>query len=98
TIMLEMKVRYRVGVISTINGFCAVVAAIDPQPTMKRKNENVIQAPSGISAQPAAPSENNRPPLQIIVLRPMMSATCPPISEPTIAPTPDESSIIALWP
>src|SRR5450432_4694614 len=55
TIMLDTKVRYRVGVISTISGFCAVIAAIDPKPTTKRKAENSIQAPSGISAQPAAP-------------------------------------------
>ena len=57
TIMLETKVRYRVGVISTISGFCAVTAAIDPKPTTKRSSENRIQAPSGISAHPAAPIE-----------------------------------------
>jgi hypothetical protein len=40
TIMLEMKVRYRVGVISTISGICEVVAAIEPQPTTKHSSEN----------------------------------------------------------
>ena len=98
TIMLETKVRYRVGVISTTSGFCAVTAAIDPKPTTKRSSENRIQAPSGISAHPAAPSEKIRPPTQMIFLRPIRSAIRPPTSEPTMAPTPEESSIIALWP
>src|SRR6266481_9072324 len=57
TIMLDTKVRYRVGVISTTSGFCALMAAVDPKPTTKRKIENRIQAPSGITAHPAAPSE-----------------------------------------
>src|SRR3979411_2797029 len=43
TIRLETKVRYRVGVISTISGFCALTAAIDPKPTTKRNSENRIQ-------------------------------------------------------
>ena len=68
--MLETKVRYRVGVISTISGPCALTAAIDPKPTTKRNTENSIQAPSGISAQPAAPSEKIRPPPQIDLLAP----------------------------
>ena len=71
TIMLETKVRYRVGVISTISGFCAVTAAIDPKPTTKRSSENRIQAPSGISAHPAAPIEKISPPTQMIFLRPI---------------------------
>ena len=71
TIMLEMKVRYRVGVISTISGLCALTAAIEPKPTTKRNIENRIQAPSGIMAHPAAPSEKIRPPPQTIVLRPI---------------------------
>src|ERR1700738_550605 len=98
TIMLETKVRYRVGVISTISGFCAVIAAIDPKPTTKRNTENRIQAPSGISAHPAAPNEKITPPPQMIFLRPILSAICPPISEPAMAPTPDDSRIAALWP
>jgi hypothetical protein len=40
TIILETKVRKRVGVISTISGFCEVVAAIEPKPTTKRNSEN----------------------------------------------------------
>ena len=75
-----------------------MTAAIEPKPTTKRSSENRIQAPSGISAHPAAPSEKIRPPTQMIVLRPMISAICPPTSEPAMAPTPDDSSIIALWP
>ena len=98
TIKLEMKVRKRVGVISTINGLCALTAAVMPKPTTKRNSENRIQAPSGISAQPAAPNENINPPPQIIFLRPTRSATWPPTSEPTMAPTPEDSSISALWP
>src|SRR6266853_6404532 len=57
TIMLETNVRYLVGVISTISGFWALIAAVEPKPTTKRNTENRIQAP-----------------------------------------TPDDSSIIALWP
>src|SRR3982074_1821604 len=98
TIMLETNVRYRVGVISTTRGFWALTAAIDPKPTTKRNIENRIQAPSGISAHPAAPSENTRPPPQIIFLRPMASASRPPAREPKMAPTPDDSSMIAPWP
>src|ERR1700730_9361265 len=98
TIMLETKVRYLVGVISTTRGFWALRVAIDPKPTTKRNIENRIQAPSAISAQPAAPNEKIRPPPQIIFLRPIASAIRPPTSEPTIAPTPDDSSIIAPWP
>jgi hypothetical protein len=48
-------------VISTISGFCAVVAAIEPKPTTKRKSENWIQAPSGMNAHPAAPSAKMKP-------------------------------------
>ena len=92
TIMLETKVRYLVGVISTTSGFCALTAAIDPKPTTKRSMENRIQAPSGISAHPAAPSENIRPPPQIIFLRPMVSAIRPPASEPKMAPTPETAA------
>src|SRR6202035_1129769 len=98
TIMLETKVRYRVGVISTISGPCALTAAIDPKPTTKRNIENRIQAPSGINAHPAAPSEKIKPPPQTILLRPTASASMPPTREPTMAPTPDDSSMIALWP
>src|ERR1700738_4477339 len=98
TIMLETKVRYLVGVISTTRGFWALNAAIDPKPTTKRSIENRVQAPSGISAHPAAPSEKIRPPPQIIFLRPIVSAIRPPTSEPKMAPTPDDSSITAPWP
>ncbi len=98
TIMLETNVRYLVGVISTTRGFWALIAAVDPKPTTKRNIENRIQAPSGISAHPAAPSEKIRPPPQIIFLRPTLSAIWPPRSEPTMAPRPDDSSIVALWP
>ena len=98
TIMLETNVRYLVGVISTTRGFWALTAAIDPKPTTKRSIENRIQAPSGISAHPAAPSEKIKPPPQIIFLRPIVSASRPPTSEPKMAPTPDDSSIIAPWP
>src|ERR1700722_11766626 len=98
TIILETNVRYRVGVISTISGFCALTAAIDPKPTTKRNIENRIQAPSGISAHPAAPTEKINPPPQIIFLRPIVSRSRPPTSEPKMAPTPDDSSIIAPWP
>src|SRR5450755_2183621 len=98
TIMLETNVRYLVGVISTISGFWALTAAIDPKPTTKRNIENRIQAPSGISAHPAAPSEKIRPPAQTIILRSKASASMPPTSEPTMAPTPDDSSMTALWP
>src|SRR5258707_3012524 len=98
TIMLETNVRYLVGVISTISGFCALIAAVDPKPTTKSNNENRIQTPSGLNAHPAAPSEKITPPPQMIFLRPILSAICPPVSEPAMAPTPDDSSIIALWP
>src|SRR5258708_26845561 len=64
TIMLETKVRYRVGGISTMKGFCVLTAAIDPKPTSKRKSEHRNQEPSGISPQPAPPSEKIRPPPQ----------------------------------
>src|ERR1700675_2957687 len=47
TIILETNVRYRVGVISTISGFCALIAAVDPKPTTKRNTENRIQGPHG---------------------------------------------------
>ncbi len=47
---------------------------------------------------PAAPSANTMPPPQIIRLRPTMSANLPPIVAPAMAPTPEESSIIALCP
>src|SRR6476661_6604356 len=98
TIMLETNVRYLVGVISTTRGFWALTAAIDPKPTTNRSIENRIQAPSGISAQPAAPNEKIRPPPQIIFLRPIASAIRPPTSEPTMAPTPEDNSMIAPWP
>src|SRR3984893_15375063 len=98
TIMLETNVRYLVGVISTTRGFWALTAAIDPKPTTKRSIENSIQAPSGINAHPAAPSEKIMPPPQIIFLRPNVSASRPPTSEAKMAPTPDDSSIIAPWP
>ena len=84
--------------ISTISGFCAVVAAIEPKPTTKRSSEKRIQAPSGISAMLPAPSAKMKPPPQTIRLRPTMSANLPPITAPAMAPTPDDSSIIALWP
>ena len=98
TRMLETNVRYLVGVISTISGPWAVTAAAIPKPTANRSNENSIQAPSGIKAHPPAPRENSRPPLQMIFLRPIVSATRPPISDPTIAPRPELSSMTALWP
>src|ERR1700684_4425616 len=66
TRMLETNVRYLVGVISMISGPWAVTAAAIPKPTANRNNENSIQAPSGIRAHPPAPSENSRPPPQMI--------------------------------
>src|SRR6202021_60924 len=39
TIMLETKVRYRVGVISTISGPCALTAAVEPKPPTKHRTE-----------------------------------------------------------
>ena len=42
--------------ISTISGFCAVVAAIEPKPTTKRSSENCTQAPSGITPVVVTPA------------------------------------------
>src|SRR3984957_4252148 len=72
TRMLETKVRYLVGVISTISGPWAVTAAAIPKPTPNRNNANRIQDPSGIKLHPPAARENSRPPPQMIFLRPIV--------------------------